>query len=320
MGGCGNSKKIDNSINIAEVLMENRPDSALEILKSISSSEIKGMNRKARYALLMTIALDKNYIDTANFNVLQPAIDFYLENGSPDEKLRTYYYQGVIHSNAGNEDLAMQSYLNGLEVDGAVSDSLTLARLLVAQGILFYKQYRIFDFIDNNLQAASIFKSYNKPSQEFRCYGRAIDGAIIQNNKAFADSLVNICKLLVKNNSSLEPQALRHLLEYVVNYGSSEEIQETINKVHEAGIAEIAKISLAHAYVKIDEPLIGLEWLNKVNIYPDNIMDSLTYWSLKSEIMESMGKFEQALDCYRNNSRLLEQFHASIFSYGLNLN
>ena len=84
--------------------MLSAPDSSLRIIDSISVADISDAKQTARYALLKSMALDKNYIDTTTFDVLQPAIDYYLDHGTPDEKLRTYFYQGRILQN--REDLA----------------------------------------------------------------------------------------------------------------------------------------------------------------------------------------------------------------------
>jgi hypothetical protein len=53
--------------------MDERPDSAMFILNELKIDELNKQHR-ARYALLMSMALDKNYIDTTSFAVLQPAI------------------------------------------------------------------------------------------------------------------------------------------------------------------------------------------------------------------------------------------------------
>ncbi|MDE7471131.1 MAG: hypothetical protein K2M57_06780, partial [Paramuribaculum sp.] len=90
--------------------MEAHPDSALSILNGIDKSSLNSRKDKARYALLMSMALDKNYIDTTSFDVLQPAIDYYLKNGNADERLRTYYYQGCIFLNKGDRDNAFSSF------------------------------------------------------------------------------------------------------------------------------------------------------------------------------------------------------------------
>lgn len=64
---------------MAENLMNTKPDSALTLLKNIPVTNIKGKEITAKYALLKSMALDKNYIDTTTFDVLQPAIDYYLK-------------------------------------------------------------------------------------------------------------------------------------------------------------------------------------------------------------------------------------------------
>ena len=89
------------------------------------------------------MALDKNYIDTTTFDVLQPAIDYYIKKGSPDEKLRTYYYQGRIYHNQGDDDMAMKSFLSATDIKDGISDSLLYANLLVAQGILRLQKYMV---------------------------------------------------------------------------------------------------------------------------------------------------------------------------------
>lgn len=58
--------------------MNTKPDSALTILNSIHASGFKGKDA-ARYALLKSMALDKNCIDTTTFDILEPAIDYYIK-------------------------------------------------------------------------------------------------------------------------------------------------------------------------------------------------------------------------------------------------
>ena len=72
--GCNRDEKNEASqqMNIAENLLDTAPDSALIILDAIKEDELYNREMKARYSLLKSIALDKNYIDTTTFDVLQP--------------------------------------------------------------------------------------------------------------------------------------------------------------------------------------------------------------------------------------------------------
>lgn len=155
---CDRHGEADRRMDKAESLMGSKPDSALTILDSITPKMLNSKRGKARYALLKSMALDKNYIDTTTFDVLQPAIDYYLKKGSADEKLRTYYYQGRIYQNRHNPDSAMQSFMRGLEYGVQATDTLTLANLLVAQGTILCTTYKFDDFIKINLDAANFYK------------------------------------------------------------------------------------------------------------------------------------------------------------------
>ena len=83
------------------------------------------------------MALDKNYIDKTSFEVLQPAIDYYEDNGSATDKLRTYYYQGRIYQNAGNDAMAMEAFVKALSKGSQSNDILTKARTHFAQSNIY---------------------------------------------------------------------------------------------------------------------------------------------------------------------------------------
>lgn len=69
-------RKAQEAMDHAESLMETHPDSALALLSAIDRHSLSNERPHARYSLLMSMALDKNYIDTTTFDVLQPAIIF----------------------------------------------------------------------------------------------------------------------------------------------------------------------------------------------------------------------------------------------------
>ena len=77
------------TITEMERIIEERPDSVLNVLQAIDTDELIGDEERAKHALLLSMALDKNVIDKTDFEVLQPAIDYYEDNGSATDKLRT---------------------------------------------------------------------------------------------------------------------------------------------------------------------------------------------------------------------------------------
>lgn len=116
LGCSSNDGKVSEKLEKVDAIIEESPDSALYLLELIDESQLFTSKQKARYALLKSMALDKNYIDTTTFDVLQPAIDFYSKHGSPNEKLRTFYYQGRIYQNASNDEKALKSFIKAEEL------------------------------------------------------------------------------------------------------------------------------------------------------------------------------------------------------------
>ncbi|MDE6638022.1 MAG: hypothetical protein K2K32_07295, partial [Muribaculaceae bacterium] len=307
-------KTIDGILHQVEYLMEDQPDSALLLLNEIDADKLKNSRIKARYALLKSMALDKNYIDTTTFDVLQPAIDYYLRQGNPDDKLKTLYYQGVIYQNAGKDDLAMQSYLKSFEIKGSITDSLTLARLLVAQGTLYSKQYKIKECIINNFKAAEIYNTYGRISQQCKCYLRTLEGAIIISNKELADSILKSYSTVLGKDSSSEEKFSILQLAYSIRFGNIEETYKHVKKLEKLNIQEKNPINMAMAHKKVGEPEKGLIYLLKAKINPDNMLDSLTYWLIKSEILEDLDEYNASLNAFKNYARLLEVYHKMLFS------
>lgn len=81
LSACDRYTTLLEQMDMAENLMNIKPDSALAILEDITVYNINGKEIEARYALLKSMALDKNYIDTTTFDILQPAIDYYIKKG-----------------------------------------------------------------------------------------------------------------------------------------------------------------------------------------------------------------------------------------------
>lgn len=316
LASCNRNTPILEQMNMAENLMNTKPDSALTLLKNIPVTNIKGKEITARYALLKSMALDKNYIDTTTFDVLQPAIDYYLKKGSPDEKLRTYYYQGRIYQNQGDDDSAMQSFLNGRDLKQVVTDSLLLTHTLVAQGTLYLKQYKINEFVQNNIEAARLYGAIGKGIFEIKSYTNALDGYVMLNNQSPADSLLSICIPLVQKNPDGEVYLFTSLLTYTIKFSSTDELKSFLDKYQDLELSKDETLNFARGYSKIGEQDKALNFLSRINPGTSDL-DSLKYAVIKIEILEKQGKYEQALNLYRNNSAMLERYQSKLLSQDL---
>lgn len=303
-------------MDAAENLMNTKPDSALAILKGIHRSDIKGEESSARFALLKSMALDKNYIDLKTFNVLQPAIDYYLEHGSPDEKFRTYYYQGRIYMNQCKEDSAMLCFMNGCDLRPKVTDSLLLAHTLVAQGSLYFKQYKVDEFIHNNLEAAKLYQAIGKNVFAIKSYTNALDGYILKTDKVAADSLLSICESLVQKYPEGEAYLFSSYLSYTINLCSPKEIKELLSEFQDEKLTSDETMIMAQGYSKIGEYDKALALLSRLSS-SKSPLDSLKYTTVKIDILEKQGKYKDAFTLYKDYAVMLEHYQHKLLTQDL---
>ena len=249
---CGRHGAAWSEMDLADSLMETAPDSALCILDSIDPGSLGGREEKARYALLKSMALDKNYIDTTDFKVLQPAIDYYPEHGTADERLRTYYYQGVIHLNRKEDEAAMQSLMKAVDQHAEATDSLTLARAYAAEGTLFYNEYKIRDYVKCNLAAADLYLGKGKTLLAIKRYTNALDGYILTSDREKADSMLAICHPLIENNPQGEEFLFPIMISYILEFGTLEEIRKCLSENQAIPLTSDDTIDFARGYLKVD--------------------------------------------------------------------
>lgn len=315
--GCSRRSAVDEKMDLADSLMTSKPDSALAILNGVHASDVNGKETSARYALLKSMALDKNYIDTTTFDVLQPAIDYYIENGTPDEQLRTYYYQGRIYQNKGDEDMAMQYFILGKEHCKGISDTLTLANLMVAQATIQYRIYKTDEFIENNLEAANLYSAIGRADYELLSLVNALDGGILNNDKSLSDSVLTIAKQQVSKNPDLNSIIVPYKLSYALKFGNKKDVINILEHCESVdSINDMVKLNIAEAYYKIGDARNAKRVLDAIPI-KSKFRSSLKYLALKPDILELNGDYVGALHAYKDFYTTIDSIHMRIFSHDL---
>ena len=145
-----------------ESYINERPDSALAAIRDIDTTALRGKAVKAKYSLLHAMALDKNYIDTADTRIVQPAVEYYSRHGSPEERLKAFMYLGTEQYNGRKYNQAIVSFNQAAEETGEVKDLNLL-------GVLYSKTGDTFTKTMDHAQAASYI---DKSLECFRACGR----------------------------------------------------------------------------------------------------------------------------------------------------
>ena len=116
--------KTKHVLTTAETLMADCPDSALSILIDIDSSVLRTRPMQAKHALLLSMALDKNYIDIADDSIISIAYNYYQNHPTKREKMLYFYYSGVVKQNAGNTIRAAIDFNQALSLAKELNDKI----------------------------------------------------------------------------------------------------------------------------------------------------------------------------------------------------
>lgn len=311
---CAHDTATGSLMDKAEVLMYDNPDSSLVILRDIDTEELGNRRERARYALLMSMALDKNYIDTTTFDVIQPAIDYYYTNGTPDERLRTLYYQGRIYLNRNDFDNAMKLFLKAGDLDHSLTDTLTYANLLVAQGSMFYSSYQIDEYVANNLKAAHMYGALDNRRKQCRSYLRALDGAIIKEDRHCADSILNLIGALEADTPAGDDLLSKARLMYEVRFDSIGLTRGLLDSIASLPhIDDETKLDLSIGYLKLHEPWKAKSHFDRIDA-SGPIGSSIKYMSVKPDILESNGEYDEAFGALKQYMTVCEKYNSRIYS------
>lgn len=308
---CSESKE-QEVLNHVESVIEAHPDSALALLRGVDKALLGSDKERARYALLMSMALDKNYIDTTSFDVIQPAIEYYLDKGTPDEKLKTLYYQGRIYQNKGDRDNAINTFARALDNTRGVKDSLCIARTLVAQAALYFDLYDFASYTNFHLRAAKIYKNYSYKDYEFDCLLNALNGANAKKDKSLADSILNLCSSFSSLDESQRKIFNSYKLSYLANLGTKKELSEIVRKQQIDSCDVDGQLYLALAYHRLRDNIKAKQLLD--NVHDSGLdYDSLKYNAILVTVLRDLGDYKQAFLTYWDYSHKADSIYSIQF-------
>ena len=119
---CAN-RRTAATFNDVETYIQARPDSALATIRAIDTTTLTIRSLRAHYSLLHAIALDKNWIDTTDINVVMPAVEYYDLHPSGIRRAKAWYYLGRIQQNGNNRPDASISFLKAERYAESSDDS-----------------------------------------------------------------------------------------------------------------------------------------------------------------------------------------------------
>lgn len=141
IAGCQGDRDVDNALLCADEMMEKMPDSALKVMESIDPKRVSGGSQRARYALLLTQARYKNFIDETDDSLISVAVRHYRRKNDHRALANACFHKARILENAGNDNRSLELALDAEQAAIKADDNLWLARIYELMADLYDDAY-----------------------------------------------------------------------------------------------------------------------------------------------------------------------------------
>ena len=292
------------------------PERALSVLDSMSSSgELRGRETKARFALLYSMALDKNYIDSIDDSLINIAVDWYKRHGTADEKLKAYYYQGRIYQNAGDKESAMESFVKAeAYVEDAEDD--------IAAGLLYDAMSNIaLAIFDDD----SVLKFCRKAEYHYRKagdknrYAYALLGLAIYYTTEGQYTELSLALDTIRmfwNDLDIRTKDSYYQLRLgeFKETGQYEKLESGLEEyIREFPEDTINWMSVSEYYLVLGNARQALSSLEIYRNKNKNYSKEPAYYIHESNAYDSLGLTDSALAAYKNYQELIDSINTVIF-------
>lgn len=296
--GCVAENPATKVLDEVETYIVERPYDALMVLQDLNPSMMEGKRVQAKYSLLISMAMESNALYPDNFSYLQPAMDFYLKKGNPDEKLRTFYLMGRICENTGDFQGAMESYVKGLAEASGTKDAATVAKMHYAKGNM-HRSLRQWDkHVLHMKEAAALFEECGDYTLCFDSWANVFSGYVaMESREDAAQVLENLQTMADSENpnelSLLYESKVAFAGEFVGKQALAELLQEYVEVVPHS---YVGWLTVAEKRLEMKDLHGCRQALDSYCLYS---MDrSMKYHHIASRLYEEYGDAEAAVEHY----------------------
>lgn len=286
----------DKLLDKIEKIIETNPDSALNILRGISSPEELDNRTFARWCMLSGKVTDEVFNDLLPTYQFEKAYDWYLSHGTPDEQVQILIYLGRSYFAEGDYDKAMSIYTNALDVTEKRKLNNRTGYIYCYIGDLYREKFMLTEAIKRYKMAAECFKK-EKNVDSYACALRDIG-----REYACMDSLSLALNILIAADSVAANTKDVEVTSSINNtLGNIYAMQGEYDKAEKYFLKALSEgrnkmpdyVALIDLYTESDSINKAKELLNKIPHSIPQYIGSIKY--LYYQIYNAEGNYKEAL-------------------------
>ena len=227
---------------------------ALSILQdSIKPSTLTTERGRAIYAVLLSQALDKNYIDLSSDSIIAPAVEYFADGNDPHFAMLSYYYYGKILLNQNKLSDAIIACSKAENFAKELNDDFYLGLIYGTLGDIYHKTNNHNEVLKYSKLSYNHFSKINKhPHKKYAYYSLAIAYNNIGNfnkSEAIYNELIDSAKINCDTTFLVDVlESYSNLLWYSRNFNQAKLILKSIQKNYNKALSVASTAHLADIY------------------------------------------------------------------------
>lgn len=316
LASCGGNRSLESLAEV-EGYISDEPEKALAVLDSLGRDGLRGGEAEAKFALLYSMAQDKNWMDVADDSLINVAVRRYSRRGSADERLKAYYYQGCVYQNGGDDEAAMESFVKAEASAPDAEDGVAKGMLYRAMAYIYAS---IFDLERGEEYAGYAAECYRKAGDIDKYTGAlkllaGIYASVSQFDKA--EACLDSMRLLLpdismnrKNEYYIQSMRLKRLVGD--REGLAGMLDEYLTEVDSADVEWLDIVDYETYFGDYDSAEDILLKYRKHNLYYKN---DPVYYIRACQLYESLQDYKTALECNKQYEVLMDSLNLAIVNH-----
>lgn len=319
-------KEVEDKLAKAESIMEEDPDSALHIINTIDTTDLKNRKNWADYSLLNVQARVKTNEIIASDSLINRAVAYYQDKGDSPEYMKALFYNAEILYNQSRYTSSIYNSTHAYDLAKRFKDDYWIAKTAEQMAFIHSASFNSIESLKYVKEAISYYKRADKRLNHLYCI---CDEALHLNNMLkHTEALNSIDSVLhVANNelndSLLVAYALRVKFPIVLDLSKLDEATKTISelkrfskyyKLESKYLAQEADLEIKKRNLNIAESILDSIANNLIGT-----RDRVSYYIARRDLYLNTGDYKNAYIYLDSIQRLQNAEVEKLFTYDIAL-
>ena len=309
VSSCGNDHHIYRTLKDVGTYISDSPDSAYNVLSGIDKKRISRYRTLAKYSLLMSIALDKKYIDVTEDTLIRPAVLWYERHGSDKDRMLAYYYHGRVYQNAEDYNQAIIAFSNAEKYAKTCEDDFYLGMIYRGMTRIYNAAYNHAEEIRYSQLAYEYFLKIDNPS--YAQYAMLDIALAYHNSRDFNKCITiseDICKIAIENNNTnLLSGALRAKMSALINKKNPDSrkaadiffyMLDSLD--YQPSIKDYGLLANAYSLSNRNAEAMNIVKELKDQVRNEDKISSSLIYNIEYKVAKNVGEYKKALTLFEN--------------------